>query len=96
MNPITRARMIQTLPSGLLRHLQSRPRKWETLPAKKTSKSVKFAIHSVIARSSLSQGFKGVFTAGLFTAFTYAWRKIDKMRKGLQERGRGGGKIEPK
>ena len=79
--------MIRTLPSELLRHLQSRPRQWESLPVKKTTKLVKYAIHSVIARSSLSQGFKGVFTAGVVKALTYILNKMDKMRKGIQEKG---------
>lgn len=60
---------------------------WEALPQKKTTKMVKLAIHQVVARSSLSQGFKGVFTAGVWKAFTYALSKMNKYRKGLEKAG---------
>lgn len=56
---------------------------WEQLSGKKTSKMVKLAIHKVVARSSLTQGFKGVFTAGVWKALVYSLHKMNKYRIGM-------------
>lgn len=60
---------------------------------KKTTKMVKLAIHSVVARSSLAQGFKGVFTAGVLKAAAYAMRKVGKGLAGAKGGGTGGSGV---
>lgn len=110
VDPITRAGLMQQLPSAVRHYLLPRQARstvlenernaavalqkaasaWEKLPQKKTTKMVKLAIHQVVARSSLSQGFKGIFTAGVWKAFTYALSKMSKYRKGMEKAGLGG------
>lgn len=88
MHPATRAGLIEALPGAVRRQLA--PLKpahlaWEALPASKTAKMVKLAMHSVVARSSWAQGFKGVFTAGVWKATSYILRKFGK---GMAAQGR--------
>ncbi len=64
---------------------------WERLPANKTAKMVKRAIHQVVARSSRTQGLKGIFTAGVWKAFVYGMKKIDKYRQGMGKVGSAAG-----
>lgn len=81
MHPATRAQLLDRLPGAVRRQLALRKpahQPWEALPARKTTKMVKLAIHSVVARSSLAQGFKGIFTAGVWKASVYALRKVGK------------------
>jgi len=56
---------------------------WGKLPVKKTAKMVKLGIHKVVARSSLTQGVKGIFTAGVWKALVYGLRKVNKYRVGI-------------
>lgn len=58
---------------------------WEKLPVKKTAKMVKLGIHKVVARSSLTQGVKGIFTAGVWKALVYGLRKVNKYRIGVSK-----------
>jgi hypothetical protein len=81
MHPATRAELIDRLPAAVRRQLALRRpanQPWAALPAGKTTKMVKLAIHSVVARSSLAQGFKGIWTAGVLKAAAYAMRKVGK------------------
>jgi len=81
MDPATRAQLIEGLPGAVRRQLALRRpanQAWAALPAAKTTKLVKLAIHAVVARSSLSQGFKGIWTAGVLKAAAYAMRKVGK------------------
>lgn len=90
MHPATRAQLIDRLPGAVRQQLLLRKpahQGWEALPVKKTTKMVKLAIHSVVARSSLAQGFKGIFTAGVLKAAAYAMRKVGK---GLAAKGGSG------
>lgn len=95
MHPATRAQLIDRLPGAVRQQLVARKPPhlaWEALPVAKTTKMVKLAIHSVVARSSLTQGFKGIFTAGVLKAAAYAMRKVGK---GLAAKGRLGGSKQP-
>lgn len=56
---------------------------WEGLPVKTTAKMVKLGIHKVVARSSLTQGVKGILTAGVWKALMYGLRKVNKYRLGV-------------
>jgi hypothetical protein len=74
-----RGAAIRSLPAAILSQLTRKPRDWAGLPLNKSRRLIKLAVHNVVARSSLTQGLKGVLTAGMFKAMVYSLRKVQKM-----------------
>ena len=78
MSPETRLENIRTLPFYVRKSLQRRLNKSKEIQSKHVSR----AITRVISKSSVTQGAKGVLTAGVIKAAIYSFQKANKFRKG--------------